>query len=85
MNTRRTLKVGGALALCLILGVLLSRPSAGQQVTVPPAGAGRYQVVVKGSDNISTVFVFDSTTGQCWHRSTHANVNQWTDMGTPAR
>jgi hypothetical protein len=84
MKARRSLTVG-ALALCLLLGLFLSRPSAGQPVAAPPAAAGRYQVLVKGTDTSSTVFVFDSMTGQCWHRSTHPNAKEWSDMGTPAK
>ena len=85
MNAHRSFTLVAALALCLILGLLLTRPSAGQQVAAPPPAAGRYQVLLKGTETSSTVFVFDSTTGQCWYRGTHPNSKEWTDMGSPAQ
>jgi hypothetical protein len=85
MNVKRSLAPGVALALCLVLGLLLTQQSAGQ----PPAAAnGRYQIAIKPytqGGNFTTVFVVDTQSGQCWYRETGSETNGWTDMGSPAQ
>lgn len=80
----------GLLAV-LVLGEPFRQPTQAQQPQEQPfqvplareiahsATGGRYQMVVRDS----TVFVFDSTTGQCWYRDTRPEVKKWIDMGTP--
>lgn len=86
MNARRSLAAAGALGLGLSLGLFFSQPSAGQPPAAPPAAAnGRYQMGVKPMGTITTVFVVDTQTGQCWYRDTAPETTGWTDMGSPAR
>ena len=82
MSARASVIVGVSVILCcLILGLSFGGPAAGQQA--PPPTSGRYQVIVKAGSQNTAVFVFDSTTGQCWFRDTNPQVKDWTDMGSP--
>jgi hypothetical protein len=85
MKARSSLLV----ALSVLLGALtfmafdfvVDRPASAQSVPAP--AVGRYQVTITSRESVSTVFVFDAHTGQCWYRSTPDD--KWTDMGSPAR
>ena len=84
MNVNRSLLACGLLILtCLLINLLINRPTSGQQVVSPPAPAGRYQIVVKSGPSNSAVFIFDPTTAECWYRDTNPAVTEWTTMGSP--
>jgi hypothetical protein len=84
MNARRSLAVGGALVVSLVLGLFLGRPSAGQ-AEVPPPGGGRYQVVVVPRQGGNpAIYVFEPATGQCWNRDGDWANTKWYDLGSPA-
>jgi hypothetical protein len=91
-----TIALGASLVVAgIVIGALSGRPvSAQNQPNPPPAaavaetGAGRYQMslsVHPGSHTSTTVFVCDTSTGQCWYRETLGSVTNWTDMGSAPR
>jgi hypothetical protein len=76
-------------AVLLLGGVLIGassvRPASAQDQVAPPAAVGRYQMSLKshpGPHTSTTVFVLDTSTGQCWYRET-AGDRPWTDHGSP--
>ena len=83
MTTRSVVLITSVLALALLaVGVGLHEPSQAQQ-TLPVTSEGRYQMSVVGREGVSTVFIVDSMTGNCWYRDTHYNSKSWTAMGSP--
>ena len=76
-----------ALVLGAAVGTSVTRPASAQNQPVPPTAAvGRYQMSLSvHNDNTTstTVFVLDTSTGQCWYRETIGG-RPWTDHGSPA-
>lgn len=80
-------------AILILGGVLIGALSSWQVATAAqsqpasPAAVGRYQMslsVHPGDHTSTTVFVLDTSTGQCWYRET-LGTRPWTDHGSPAR
>jgi len=69
----------------MLIGAFSARPVSAQGQLVSPAG--RYQMslsVHPGNHTSTTVFLCDTSTGQCWYRET-AGARPWTDHGSPTR
>jgi hypothetical protein len=79
--------IGAVLVLGgILIGALVVRPASAQDPPAPPPAVGRYQMslsVHPGPHTSTTVFVLDTSTGQCWYRET-AGARPWTDHGSPA-
>jgi hypothetical protein len=83
MNARPSLTIGAALVLgCVILGLFLGQPSAGQAPAVPAKAEGRYQMLLVGKEDI---IVCDTATGKCWIRPIPGHGQGWFDLGTPVK
>jgi hypothetical protein len=86
MNKRMLIVSACLLALALLAAGLAGPDASQAQIGGGPAGgSGRYQMSVVGREGVSTVFVIDAETGNCWYRDTLPSTKQWTDMGSPAQ
>ena len=79
MRRNAILALGCLLGLSIMLGQLLARPTSGQGEVAPPRAPGRFQM----SASALSVFVVDTSTGQCWIKS-DPDAKKWTDLGSPA-
>ena len=74
---------------CLVLALLFDRPAVGVALEPPSVGPaagpiGRFEMkIIDHGASTTTVFVMDTTSGQCWYRSTHHLDKTWTDMSSP--
>ncbi len=68
----KSLLVGTILGVCVLLAL---GAATGKQADI-----GRYQVV--HTDNQTTCFVIDTTTGQVWRRASNSHGN---DYGSPSQ
>lgn len=88
VNFRSTLlAVGGILAVGLASSWIFGQAAVGQSPApaIPPT-RGQYQMVLKSNgDTMSTVFILNTETGQCWFRGTSPDSKTWNDMGSPAK
>jgi hypothetical protein len=80
-------QVSVTVAACLIMSFVALWLTTGQpadaQPAIAPTTAGRYQVIVTQHYGDETGFVFEPSSGRCWHRGT-TGVQRWTDLGSPA-
>jgi hypothetical protein len=89
MTTGRSIVLGLVLFLAgLLLGGVSVPTTVGQPAAAPAAGqpvsGGRYQMQVVAREPYSAMFLCDTSTGQCWYRTTHPEEKKWVDKGTPA-
>jgi hypothetical protein len=83
MRQKPTLLLGVCFVLgCLVLGLFLSPPSAGQAAPAPPPAGrpGMYQVSVAYDQGNMVIFFCDTETGQLW-RSTGSTT--WHEFPSP--
>jgi hypothetical protein len=78
----RSLLIGACLVLsCIVLGVFIGSPSAGQSTEVS-SSVGQFQLVVAGSEAVvDDLYVLNTQTGHCWWRDNQAK--KWVFLGTP--
>jgi hypothetical protein len=84
MSNRQSWVAGAAAVVgCLVLGMLLSRPSqADEKKADPEPAVGRYQLT-QGEGK--TILVIDSQTGHCWSNDSDGLPKNWHDLGSPAK
>ncbi|MDB5335980.1 MAG: hypothetical protein JWN70_1599 [Planctomycetaceae bacterium] len=84
MTKSHSVIIGASIVLgCLILGLTLNSPVAGQG-RVEPSNSGNYQMMVAGIPGEFKVVVCNSQTGHCWSKSALAKYqDKWHPMGTP--
>ena len=76
MRRSTILTIGCVLALAIVLGQLLARPTSGQGEAARSRSPGRYQVSIA----VGGVVVIDTSTGHCWINS---DKEKWEDLGSP--
>ena len=79
MSNRQSWYAGAAAIVgCLILNMLLNRPSqAEEKKTASEPAAGRYQ-----GFGDRQIIVIDTQTGRCW---AYGGKQEWQDHGSPAK
>lgn len=84
MNKSHSVIIGASIVLgCLILGLTLNSPAAGQGQVGPPT-SGKYQMMVAGSPGAFIVITCNSLTGQCWSKdATGRTQDEWHPLGSP--
>ena len=84
MNSRKSWVAGAAAVVgCLILGMLLNRPSQAEEKKKDPEPAvGRYQLI-QGEEK--AIVLIDTQTGHCWTNQSDGEPKNWHDLGSPAK
>lgn len=87
MSVRKSIVIGAALVLGMVLGGAFSwQPSFAQQ-REEQTTVGRYGVAACGGDihigGKDLIVVVDTITGQCWTKDARIGGAAWQDRGSP--